>query len=94
MLRCERFSERRDHAMHERDKLPKQGLPPRDRNADVPEHANNAAMWIGAVVAIFALLGLVLFATTRMNDTTAINPNLATEGTMGAAPAPPAKNPS
>jgi hypothetical protein len=84
----------KDRGMHERDKLPKQGLPPRERNADVPEHADNAAMWIGAAVALFALLGLVLFATTRMNDSTALNPNLATEGTTGTAPAPPVKNPS
>jgi hypothetical protein len=71
----------------------KPGLPPRDRNAVVPEHAGHARLWIGGVIVLFALLGLVLFGTTRMNDSTASDPNLNAEGgtTTGAAPASPAE---
>lgn len=67
----------------------KPGLPPRDRNAAVPEHAGRTRLWIGGVIALFALLGLALFGTTRMNDTTASNSNLDAEPgtTTGAAPA-------
>jgi hypothetical protein len=71
----------------------KQGLPPRERNADVPEHATGTAVWVGGAIAVFAVLGLVLFGTSRTNDTTASKLNLNTEQgmTTGAAPASPQK---
>jgi hypothetical protein len=76
-------------AMHERDELRREGLPPRGHSADVPEHASSRPVWIGGAIALMAVLGLVLFGTTRMNDTTASNPNLNAEQgvTTGAAPA-------
>jgi hypothetical protein len=77
--------------LHSRE-LPKEGLPPRDRNAKVPEHANSSAVWMGGVIAVFAVLALVLFGNTRTNDI-ASSPNLNTEQgmTTGAAPASSSK---
>jgi hypothetical protein len=71
----------------------KQGLPPRDRNADVPEHATSTTTWVMGAIAVFAVLGLVLFGTSRTNDITASNPNLNTEQgmTTGATPSSPQK---
>ena len=64
--------------------LAKEGLPPRDRSAHLPEHANSGTVWIGVAIAVFAVLALVMFGGTR----TASNPNLNTEQgmTTGAAP--------
>ena len=62
---------------------PKEGLPPRERNADVPEHAGADApiVWIGGAIAIAAVLALVTFGGTGSS-------NLNTEPgmTTGAAP--------
>lgn len=70
------------------------GLPPRERNADVTEHTGRRSVWIGGAIVVLAVLGLMLFGTTRMNDTTATNLKLATEaGTTGAAPSSSAKHP-
>jgi len=30
----------------------KQGLPPRDHHADVPEHANSSTVWMGGIIAV------------------------------------------
>lgn len=81
--------------MLESDEVNKHGLPPRDRNADMPEHVSSPILWMGGVIIVFAVLGLVLFGTTRMNDTTASNANQNAEQgtTTGSAPAAPPKNP-
>jgi hypothetical protein len=77
----------------ETEDLHKQGPPPRDRNAEVPEHATSTTAWVAGAIAVFAVLGLVLFGTTRTNDTTASGPNINTEQgmTTGTAPASPQK---
>ena len=69
--------------------LPKEGLPPRDRNVDVPEHANSSTVWMGGVIAVFSVLALVMFGNTGSNTTSASNPNLNIEPgmTTGAGPA-------
>jgi hypothetical protein len=71
--------------------LPKEGLPPRDRNADVPEHANNAnsgAIWMGGIVAICAVIALIMFAGSG-NNTASNSLNTEPGTTTGAAPAMP-----
>ncbi len=70
--------------------LHKQGLPPRDHNAELPERATSATTWAMGAIAVFAVLGLVLFGTSRSGDITASSPNH--QGmTTGAAPASPQK---
>jgi hypothetical protein len=68
---------------------PKEGLPPRDRNADAPEHANSSTVWMAGAVAVFAVLALLAFGGPSWNTTTASNPDLNTAPgvTTGAAPA-------
>jgi hypothetical protein len=63
-----------------------------DRNAEVPEQANSATVWMGGVIALCAVLALVLFGSPRASNT-ASNPNLnpAPGMTTGSAPASPAK---
>jgi hypothetical protein len=70
--------------LHGRE-LAKEGLPPRDRTAHVPEHANSGTIWMCGAIAVLAVLALVMFGGTR----TASNPNVNTEQalTTGAAPA-------
>lgn len=79
--------------MFEKNGLRKEGLPPRDRNADVPEHANSPIIWMAGAIVACAVVALVLFGTTRPNDTTASNPKLDTAPgtTTGSAPASPSK---
>jgi hypothetical protein len=62
--------------------LEKHGLPPRERNADVPQSTDGAFSWLAGVIVLCTVLGLVLFGTTRMNDSTASNPNLNGESGM------------
>ena len=71
----------------------RQGLPPRDHNADVPEHATSTTTWVIGAATVLAVLGLVVFGTSRSNDITASSPNLNTEQgmTTAAAPASPPK---
>jgi hypothetical protein len=73
------------------NELPKGGLPPRDRNADVPEHASNAnrrAVCMGGIVAICVVIALIMFGDGSGYNNTASN-SLNTEPgtTTGAAPA-------
>jgi hypothetical protein len=79
--------------MRETGYLDKQGLPPRERNADVPEHANSSTLWMG-VIAIFAVVALLTFGTSDVNDTTASNLalNIQPGTTTGTAPAAPLKS--
>lgn len=37
----------------------RKGLPPRDRNADMPEQANNGTIWMGGIIALCALVALL-----------------------------------
>jgi hypothetical protein len=68
---------------------PREGLPPRGRNADTPEHANDSTVWAAGAIAMFAVLALLAFGSPRWNTTTASSPELNTEPgmTTGAAPA-------
>ena len=68
---------------------PREGLPPRGRNADTPEHANDSTVWTGGAIAMLAVLALLAFGSPRWNTTTASNPELNTAPgmTTGAAPA-------
>lgn len=70
----------------------KEGLPPRDRNADVPEHSNSGAVWVGAVVALCAVLALLMFAGAGSHDTASNAPRAAQGVTTGQAPARPSDN--
>jgi hypothetical protein len=71
----------------------KEGLPPRDRNADVPEHANTGTIWVGGVIAVCAVVALVMFGGSGNNSNTASNsPNTGPGMTTGAAPATPSKD--
>ena len=65
----------------------KHGLPPRERNADVPEHASGSAVWMG-VITVLAVAALLTFGTSHVNDTTASSPGRNTQPgtTTGAAP--------
>lgn len=65
----------------------KHELPPRERNADVPEHASGSTVWMG-VIAVLAVAALLTFGTSRVNDTTASNGGLNSQPgtTTGAAP--------
>ena len=79
--------------MRETGYLDMQGLPPRERNADVPEHASSSTLWMG-VITIFAVVALLTFGTSHLNDTTASNPGLNTEPgtTTGAASSAPSRS--
>lgn len=67
---------------------PKEGLPPRGRNADTPEHANNSTVWMAGVIAVFVVLALLAFGGPRWSTTTASSPDLNTTPgtTTGSAP--------
>ena len=78
--------------MRDTEHIDRPGLPPREHNADVPEHASNGALWMG-LIAMCAVLGLLMFGTSRTDDTIASNPvlNMQPGTTTGAAPAAPSK---
>ena len=67
---------------------PREGLPPRDRNAVTPEHANSSTLWLVGAIAVFAVLVLLAFGRPNWNANTASNPdtNMAPGMTTGAAP--------
>jgi hypothetical protein len=90
--RCRLQDERDSFVMRDIEHVEKQGLPPRERNADVPEHASNSTIWMG-VIAVFAVVALLTFGTSHVNDTVASNPvpNTQPGMTTGAAPAAPSK---
>jgi hypothetical protein len=72
------------------NELPKGGLPPRDHNADVPEHAskaNSGAVWMGGIVAICAVIALIMFGGSGNNNTASNSLNTEPGTTTGAAPA-------
>jgi len=68
----------------------REGLPPRDRNADVPEHTGTSEIWLGGIIAVFAVLALVMFGRSGNNGNTA-SFNIEPGMTTGAAPATPSK---
>ena len=74
------------------NELPKGGLPPRDRNADVPEHAssaNSGAVWMAGIVAVCAVIALIMFGGSGNNKTASNSLNTEPGTTTGAAPAAP-----
>jgi hypothetical protein len=74
------------------NELSREGLPPRDRNADVPEHAGNAssgAVWMGGIVAVCAVIALIMFGGSGYNNTASHSLNTQPGTTTGAAPATP-----
>ncbi|MDQ8729502.1 hypothetical protein [Bradyrhizobium sp. LHD-71] len=80
--------------MREKDETHKNGLPPRERNADVTERGSNPIAWTAGLIIACAIAALALFGTTRTNDTTtASDPTLNTAPgtTTGSVPAPPSK---
>jgi hypothetical protein len=73
------------------NELSKQGLPPRDRNADVPEHANQAnrsTIWMGGIIAVCAVLALLMFGSGN-NNTASNSLNTEPGMTTGATPGAP-----
>ena len=70
----------------------KDGLPPRERNADVQEHANSGTTWMGGVIAVCALVALIMFGSSGNNNTASNSPSAEPGMTTGAAPATPSKD--
>jgi hypothetical protein len=70
----------------------KEGLPPRERNALVPEHANSGTVWMGGVIAVCAVIALIMFGSSGNNSTASKAPNTEPGMTTGAAPATPSKD--
>jgi hypothetical protein len=71
----------------------KDGLPPRNRNADVPEHANRGTIWMGGVIAVCTVVALIMFGSSGNNSNTASNSTNTGPGvTTGAAPTTPSKD--
>jgi hypothetical protein len=69
----------------------KQGLPPRDHDAHVPEHANSSTVWMGGIIAVCAVLALVMFGGSGNRNSASNSPNTEPGVTTGAAPATPSK---
>jgi hypothetical protein len=72
--------------------LSKEGLPPRDRNADVPEHAdhgNRGAVWMGGIIAVCVVIALIIFGGSGTNNTASNSLNTEPGTTTGAAPTTP-----
>lgn len=67
----------------------KEGLPPRDRNADIPEHANSGTVWMGGIIAVSAVVALLMFGGSGSRNTASNSLNTAPGVTTGAAPAVP-----
>jgi hypothetical protein len=67
----------------------KEGLPPRDRNADVPEHANSGTVWMGGIIAVSAVVALLMFGGSGSHNTASNSLNTAPGVTTGVAPAAP-----
>jgi hypothetical protein len=74
------------------DELPKGGLPPRDRNADVPEHAQSGAIWMGGIIAVCAVVVLLMLGGSGDNNTASNSLNTGPGMTTGATPATPPKD--
>ena len=47
----------------------KEGLPPRERNADVPEHAGTSKIWMGGIIDVCALVALFWAAFDQQFNT-------------------------
>ena len=72
------------------NELPKEGLPPRDRNADVPEHVdhtNSGAVWMGGIITVCMVIALIMFGGSGNNNTASNPPNTEPGTTTGSAPA-------
>ena len=68
--------------------LNKEGLPPRDRNADVPEHANSRGVLLGGIIAVGAVVALLMFGGSGRQHSASNSLNTEPGTTTGAAPAP------
>ena len=70
----------------------KDGLPPRERSADVPDPANSGTVWMGGVIAVCAVVALIMFGSSGNNNTASNSPNAEPGMTTGAAPATPPRD--
>ena len=71
----------------------RKGLPPRDRNADMPEQANNGTIWMGGIIALCALVALIMFGGSGHQNTASSSLNSERGMTTGAAPTRPSETP-
>ena len=63
----------------------KDGLPPRDHNADVPVHANNSTIWLSGIIAACAIVALLMFGNSGRYNSASNAPNTAPGVTTGTA---------
>jgi hypothetical protein len=76
---------------HRETDLNKEGLPPRDRNADVPEHASSSGVLMGGIIAVGAVVALLMFGGSGNQHTASNSLNTEPGTTTGAAPAAPSR---
>ena len=76
---------------HRETDLKKECLPPRDRNADVPEHANSSSVVMGGIIAVGAVVALLMFGGSGNQHTASNSLNTEPGMTTGAAPAAPSR---
>jgi hypothetical protein len=70
-----------------RDHL-KEGLPPREHNAEVPAHTNGSTIWLSGIIAACAIVALLMFGNSGRYSSVSNSPNTEPGVTTGAAPAP------
>jgi hypothetical protein len=69
-----------------RDHL-KEGLPPREHNAEVPVHADGSTIWLSGIITACAIVALLVFGNSGHYGNSASNaPNTEPGVTTGAAP--------
>ena len=54
----------------------KEGLPPRDHNADVPVHANGRTIWLTGVIAACAIVALLMLGNSGRYNSASNVPTL------------------
>ena len=63
----------------------KEGLPPREHNADGPVHHNSSTIWLSGVIAACALVSLLMFGNSSRYNSASNAPNTAPGVTTGTA---------
>jgi hypothetical protein len=76
---------------HRGTDLKKEGLPPRDRSADVSEHANSSGVLLGGIIAVGAVVALLMFGGSGNQHSASNSLNTEPGTTTGAAPAAPSR---
>ena len=66
-----------------RDHL-KEGLPPREHNADAPVHANGSTVWLSGIIAACAVVALLMFGNSGSYNSASNEPNTEPGVTTGA----------